>query len=99
MKEKLLTTREASQYLGITEAEVIELSEKGLVPAYKVGGVYLRFKKEQLDLVKDKIEPAAGDVSVKYSFLDRLSDFFYYNDFYVFSLLVISILAYLIFSL
>ena len=99
MKEKLITTREASQYLGITEAEVIELSERGVIPAYKVGGVYLRFKQEQLDLIKDRIEPTAKEISAKYSFLDKISDFFYYNDFYILSFLVISILVYLILSL
>lgn len=98
MKEKLLTIRETSQYLGITERQVIELSEKGIIPAYKVGGIYIRFKKEQLDLVKDKIKPAQED-SLEYSFNERLSDFFYYNDFYIFSLLVISLLIYLIFNL
>jgi excisionase family DNA binding protein len=99
MKEKLLTTREASHYLGITEGEVIDLSEKGIIPAYKVGGVYLRFKKEQLDLIKDKIEPTIREASLRYSILDRLSDFFYYNDFYLLSVLIISILVYFIFSL
>ncbi|MDD5292301.1 MAG: helix-turn-helix domain-containing protein [Candidatus Omnitrophica bacterium] len=99
MKEKLLTTREASQYLGITEAEVISLSERGVIPAYKVGGIYLRFKKEQLDFIKDSMIPAVKEVSQEYYFLDRLSDFFYYNDFYILSLLIISVLVYLIFSL
>lgn len=99
MKEKLLTTREASQYLGINEGELIGLSERGIIPAYKVGGVYLRFRKEQLDLIKDKIKPTVREVSARYSFLDKLSDFFYYNDFYILSLLIISVLAYLIFSL
>lgn len=99
MKEKLLTTREAAQYLGVSEAEIISLSERGAIPAYKVGGVYLRFKKEQLDLIKDRMNPAVQQASQEYSFLGRLSDFFYYNDFYVLSLLIASVLVYLIFSL
>lgn len=99
MKEKLFTIRETSHYLGITERQVIELSENGLIPAYKVGGIYLRFKKDQLDLVKDKIKPAQEEDSLEYSLKDRLSDFFYYNDFYIFSLLAISSLIYLIFNL
>ncbi|MDD5005910.1 MAG: excisionase family DNA-binding protein [Candidatus Omnitrophica bacterium] len=96
MKEKLLTIREASQYLGITEGEIIELSEKSIIPAYKVGGVYLRFKQEQLDAIKDKIIPTAKQNSLAYSFRDKISDFFYYNDFYIFALLIISILSYLV---
>lgn len=85
--------------MGITEGEVIDLSEKGVIPAYKVGGVYLRFKKEQLDLIKDDIKPTISEVSAKYSFLDKVNDFFYYNDFYILSVLIISVLVYLIFSL
>ncbi len=49
MAEKLLTIREVAQKLGITEREVMELAESGNLPAYKVGGVYLRFKQEQVD--------------------------------------------------
>lgn len=99
MKEKLLTIRQTSQYLGITERQVIEFSEKGIIPAYKVGGIYLRFRKEQLDLVKDRIKPTVNEESLGYSFQDRMDDFFYYNDFYIFSLLIISFLIYLIFNL
>ena len=99
MKEKLLTIRETSQYLGITEGQVIDLSEKGVIPAYKVGGVYLRFEKDQLDAIKDKIRPTTKEEFVEYPFWDKLSDFFYYNDFYIFALLVASILVYLIFNL
>lgn len=99
MREKLLTIREAAQYLGITEKQVIDLSEKSIIPAYKVGGVYLRFRKEQLVAVRDKIKPTTKEEYAEYSFQDRLSDFFYYNDFYVLSLLIISVLVFHIFNL
>ena len=99
MAEKLLTIRETAYYLGITEKQVIDFSQNGVIPAYKVGGIYLRFKKEQLDLVKDKIKPTAKEDPSEYPLADKVSDFFYYNDFYIFSLLAISILVYLIFTL
>ena len=44
--EKLLTVREVSVLLRISEKEVMDLAETGLIPAYKVGGVYVRFKKD-----------------------------------------------------
>ena len=99
MREKLLTIREAAQYLGVAEKDIIDLSQKGVIPAYKIGGVYLRFKKEQLDAVRDIIEPTTKEDYVEYSFRGKLSDFFYYNDFYILSLLIISVLIYHIFSL
>lgn len=97
MSEKLYTVREAAQLLGVSERDIIDLSEKGLIPAYKVGGVYLRFKKDHLLSLKGKVKPSVeGEVAV-YTFRDRLGDFFYYNDFYLFSFLLISILVYKIF--
>lgn len=99
MAEKLLTIREAAQYLNITEKQVIELSDKSIIPAYKVGGIYLRFKKDQLNAVKDRILPTTKESNVEYSLRDKLSDFFYYNDFYVLSFLIISLLIFHILSL
>lgn len=96
MREKLLTVRETAQYLGVTEGEVIDLTEKGTIPAYKVGGVYLRYTKEQLDTVKHKIKPASQEELTRYSLFEKLGDFMYYNDFYIFSLLFISLLIFLI---
>ena len=97
MSEKLYTVREAAQLLGVSERDVIDLSEKGLIPAYKVGGVYLRFKKDHLLSMKGRVKPSAQGEAVAYAFRDKLSDFFYYNDFYLLSFLLISILVYKIF--
>ena len=65
MTSKLLNIRDVAKYLNITEKEVIELAESGAIPAYKVGGVYLRFKKEQLDGIKHKIKPNQSLVSIE----------------------------------
>ncbi|MFC1752229.1 helix-turn-helix domain-containing protein [Thermoproteota archaeon] len=99
MKEKLYTVREASIFLGVSERDIIDLSEEGILPAYKVGGIYLRFKKEHLEAIKDKVKVVSGPDAIPYTFGERISDFFYYNDFYILSILVISILVYLIFHL
>ena len=94
--EKLLTVREVSLLLNISEKEVMDLAESGTMPAYKVGGVYLRFKRDQVlehqrasRLPIDKHETAQ-----KSSFQENLSDFFYFNDFYILAgALVIILLA------
>lgn len=99
MTSKLLTIREAAQYLNITEKEIVELSESGAIPAYKVGGVYLRFKKEQLDIVKHRIKPNQSLVSIEGTSRERIRDFIYHNDFYIFSLIVIFFLLYFIVQL
>lgn len=91
MAEKLLTIREVSQKLGINESEVVQLAESGQLPAYKVGGVYLRFKKEQVEnymkyaQISDKQRPDLNSYPLK----DRVADFFYFNDFYILAGIVI----------
>lgn len=93
-EEKLLTVREVAAILGVSEKEIMDLAEKGDLPAYKVGGVYLRFKKEQVqDFRKNSLPVALSKEQGKeYSFRDRLSDFFYFNDFYILAVLIIIVL-------
>jgi excisionase family DNA binding protein len=93
---KLLTIRDVANYLNITEKEVVELAENGAIPAYKVGGVYLRFKKEQLDQVKPRITPNQALVSIEGTAVEKIRDFVYHNDFYILSLVVIFLLLYFI---
>lgn len=92
--EKLLTVREVSIILGISEKEVLDLSESGKVPAYKVGGVYLRFKRDQVTEFKKNQKPTTvrSDTTSRYSIKEKIRDFFYFNDFYIMAILVITLL-------
>ena len=56
-----LTIREVSQILGILEKDVIALAENGEISAYKVGGVYLRFRPEQVEIYRKKLALNAED--------------------------------------
>ena len=111
-EEKLLTVRDVSLILGICEKEVIDLAESGKIPAYKVGGVYLRFKREQIEEVRKSFRPPSDRPAAshkvtsasrefmlrKYPLKDRISDFFYFNDFYILSMLIILLMLILIFQ-
>lgn len=100
-EEKLLTVREASIILGISEKEVIDLAESGVMPAYKIGGVYLRFRKDQVEGFRKSFEPPALHKRLNdetQSFGDKLKDFFYYNDFYIFAATLIILLIVFIFQ-
>lgn len=98
MSEKLLTIREVAYLLGINEKEVIELSEKGEIPAYKVGGIYLRFQKDQIEHYRSKIKAENHKVvpDSGYTKLERLRDFFYFYDFYILSAIMIVVLLLII---
>ncbi|MDD5245867.1 MAG: helix-turn-helix domain-containing protein [Candidatus Omnitrophica bacterium] len=99
-EEKLLNIRDVSEILGLSEKEVIDLAEKGSIPAYKIGGIYLRFKRQQVEEIKRKLKLLSRkEISnQKYTFTDRLSDFFYFNDFYILSFLVIVLILFIIFQ-
>jgi excisionase family DNA binding protein len=99
-QEKLLTIREVSGILGITEKEVIDLAESGRIPAYKVGGVYLRFKREQIEEFQKRSGRLSRQKSafLASSFREKLSDFFYFHDFYILAGLIILLMLVLIFK-
>lgn len=93
MRERLLTTREVSQLLGISEKEVIDLANQGEIPAYRVGGEFLRFRREEILKIRTKFKKVSS-----YSWREKISDFFYFNDFYIISLVLISLLLWVIFK-
>ncbi len=131
MPEKLITIREVAGHLNISEEEVKRLVDIGEIPAYKIGGTFLRFRKDQIDAIRSEIssveaeEPEHGkaaldahgrpphpytdlekDIKRKepltrqydYTALERVRDFFYFNDFYILSFVIIGILMYFIFK-
>ena len=95
-QNKLLTIREAAEELGISEQEVIDLSEEGKIAAYKIGGVYLRFKPEHLQEAKRRISRSV-QAKTKVGLDERLQDFFYFNDFYILTFLIIILMLIIIF--
>ena len=103
MNEKLLTLKEASEYLGIPENKIRSHVESGELPAYKLGGMHLRFKLSQLEGIRFKFaipaEPVSSDGQAEeYSLNDRIKDFFYFNDFYVVSTIIILLILVVIFK-
>lgn len=61
MPDKLLTAEEVADLLGISEEEMKKLVKNGDLPAYKIGGRYLRFRKEQVEAMRSEILLVAND--------------------------------------
>ncbi len=118
MPEKLMTLRELSEYLRVPEDRLTRLVEDRVIPAYRIGGELLRFRKEQIDAMRREIDarvddsprqkiPAAAQSPGKKSgrpviergnnFFESVSDFFYFNDFYILSAAIAGILLAVIF--
>jgi len=55
MPEKLMNIAEVAAYLRVSEEEVKRLVDTGEIPAYRIGGSFLRFRKEQLDAIRSEI--------------------------------------------
>ncbi|MDD5439499.1 MAG: helix-turn-helix domain-containing protein [Candidatus Omnitrophica bacterium] len=115
MSDKLLTLKELAHYLGIDEDTVEELIDEGIIPAYKIGGSFIRCRKEQVDAIRDEItaktaqlaqkpvlahaHTAAKQPQTRESFFDVIADFFYFNDFYIVCFFIIAALLYIIVKL
>lgn len=111
-KDGLLNLSEAAQFLNISEDELRLLAEVGKIPAYKIGGVFLRFKLEQLSEVKTGIREKLNDLSTgtgkqkiyqppegKNSFWAKLKELWYFYDFYIIAFFVIAFIVCLIFKI
>ncbi len=96
-QNKLLTIREVAQELDITEQQVIDLAKEGKIPAYNIGGIYLRFKPEHIQQAKQKILKPIKNKD-RGSFAEGLLDFFYFNDFYILTALIIILMLIAIFK-
>ncbi len=98
-EEKLLTVRDVAILLGVSEKDILDLAENGAIPAYKVGGVYLRFKKEQVDEYRKNHHSLHHKSAEKgmVRLQDKIRDFFYFNDFYILAAVLIILLGFLVY--
>lgn len=90
----MLTLDEVKNYLELEQQELEKFIKEGMLHAYKVGGVYLRFRKEEVlnlkyDVLLKKKKKVPGG-----SFWQRAVDFWRFNNFYLISLIVILALLY-----
>ena len=92
-----ITVRETAQILGVSEKKVMDLIEEQRLQAYRIADQFLRLKK--VEVLQIRNEGAVVNESIKfvYTSAERVRDFFYFNDFYIFAFAVILGLLYVIF--
>ncbi len=93
-----ISVRETAQILGITEKKVMDLIDEGKLQAYKIADQFLRLKKTEINELKNTGKVASEVIVHPYSATERLQDFFYFNDFYLFCTALVFILVFIIFQ-
>ncbi|OIO38258.1 MAG: hypothetical protein COT00_00245 [Candidatus Omnitrophica bacterium CG07_land_8_20_14_0_80_50_8] len=107
-EEHYLDIREASEILDVNEQELWDLVHKHAIPTHSIAGAFLRFKKEDIEGLKIKwrIERElfphlqatfVHDSTVgRVTFVEKLKDFWYFNDYYILCLILVVILLHFI---
>ena len=99
----MLTTEETAQRLRTTVAGINQLVAQGKLSAYRLGGEFVRFRKDEVEALartarQHHAPPAPLPSSaVNAGWRERLREFFYLHDFYLMAaLLALLLIAVLI---
>lgn len=94
-----ISVRETAQILGISEKKVMDLIEKRRLQAYRIANQFLRLKKSDVQKLRSEGEIPNEEIQYPYIPAERIKDFFYFNDFYIISVIIIMALLFVIFYL
>jgi excisionase family DNA binding protein len=89
----MLSIEEVKNFLEVDHSEIEKYLKAGKLHAYKIGGTYLRFRKEEVLTLRSELLPKKGRSKPKKSFVSAVSDFWSFNNFYIISLIVVIALA------
>ena len=89
----MLTIEEVKSFLEINQDDLEKYLKAGKLHAYKIGGTYLRFRKEEIINLRFELLPKKGKNGPRQSLLSAVGDFWRFNNFYIISLLVVIALA------
>ncbi len=93
-----ISVRETAQILSITEKKVMDLIEEEKLHAYKIANQFLRLKKSEVNELKNTGKVTTELLIYPYSTAERIRDFFYFNDFYIVCLGIITVLIVIVFQ-
>lgn len=92
----MLSLEEVKNFLEADQAEVERYIREEKLHAYKIGGAYIRFRKEEVLTLRSELPKTKQKLPPKRSFGNVLFDFWKFNNFYLISLIVVAALAYLL---
>ena len=94
---QFISVRETAQVLGISEKRVMDLIEEKRLQAYRIADKFLRLKKSEVLSLRNTGNVVRENHQIAYSPAEKVKDFIYFNDFYLFSFLIVLELLYIVF--
>lgn len=91
----LLSSEEVKSFLEIEEPDLKGLVQLGRLRAYKIGGAYVRFRKEEVLNVKQELFSKKKQIP-SISVWARLRNFWRFNNLYIVSFVVIALLFFFV---
>ena len=94
MSDGLLTEEEVKSYLKVDSSALDQLLRRGKLTAYKVGGSFVRYRKDEVVALRSGRKYRLPDV-IERNWFDRIKDFLnFYGIYVLFSILVILLAVY-----
>ncbi|MEI7752377.1 MAG: helix-turn-helix domain-containing protein [Candidatus Omnitrophota bacterium] len=90
----MLTLDEVKNFLEVEQQVIEKFIQDDVLHAYKIGGVYIRFRKEEVLGLKYDVLLKKKNTETSGSFEQQLWNFWRFNNFYIISVLIILALAY-----
>ena len=90
----MLTLDEVKNFLEVEQQVIEKFIRDGALHAYKIGGVYIRFRKEEVLTLKYDVLLKKKTTRASISFGQQVWNFWRFNNFYIISVCVIAALAY-----
>ena len=91
MSEGLLTEEEVKSYLKVDPDSVQQLIRQGKLTAYRIGGSYVRYRKDEVMALKSGRKFKLPD-QLKRGFFDKVRDFWNFYSVYILLSIAIALL-------
>lgn len=85
----MLTLEEVKSYLEADQPKIEELIKRRRLSAYKIGGTYLRFRKEEVLSLRSEFTAHRSKPPSKTPWFSKAVDFWRFNNFYIVSLAIV----------
>lgn len=92
----MLTYEEVKNFLEIEQGALEKYLKQGKLKAYKIGGTYVRFRKEEVLNLRYEAAPPKSKLREKTSLWAKIAEFWRFNNFYIVSILIVAALIVLV---